>query len=190
MIIRSFWGWVVCTGFGEGSVHVGCREGSVSVGGKSFVKSSIYSYWTWLKRLRNWCIPSMVGIKKLQNNFLFCVKFWRKSEKNCDHESAQTKKCKMAAMTSSISNFQNQRKLDLANVAQIICRKFHQNRPIRLSRRASTHTHTHTHIHTYIHTPSVPSQHIQSNWLNLKTISMQSDLQISTNGKWFIPRTI
>ena len=34
-----------------------------------------------------------------------------------------------------------------------------------------THTHTHNHrdAHTYIHTPSVPSQHIQSKWLNIKT---------------------
>ena len=32
-----------------------------------------------------------------------------------------------------------------------------------------TQTHTHTHTHTYIHTPSVRSQHIQSNWLNIKS---------------------
>ena len=53
------------------------------------------------------------------------------------------------------------------------CRKFHQNLSIRLGYSAATHTHTHTHnhrdAHTYIHTPSVPSQHIQSKWLNIKT---------------------
>ena len=62
-------------------------------------------------------------------------------------------------MTSSISNFQNRRKTDLANIAQIICRKFHQNRPIHLSSRASTHTHTHIHIHTHTHTHTYTHTH-------------------------------
>ena len=76
-----------------------------------------------------------------------------------------------AGMKSLIWKCQNLRKTDLANICQIICRKFHQNRSTRLGYSAATHTHTHrrTHIHTHIHTPSVPSQHIQSKWLNIKT---------------------
>ena len=58
----------------------------------------------------------------------------------------------MAAMTSSISKFQNSRKMDLANIRQIICRKCHPNPSICLGCSAVTHTHTHTHTHTYIHT--------------------------------------
>ena len=57
----------------------------------------------------------------------------------------------MAAISSSISKFQNLRKTDLTNICQIICRKFHQNPPIRYGRSASTQTHTHTHTHTYTH---------------------------------------
>ena len=58
------------------------------------------------------------------------------------------KKDKMADMTSSILKFQNLWNMSLANIVKIICRKFHQNRPIRLGCRASTHTHTYTHKHT------------------------------------------
>ena len=39
---------------------------------------------------------------------------------------------KMAAMTSSILNFQNPWKMSLANILRIICGKFHQNRSIRI----------------------------------------------------------
>ena len=118
---------------------------------------------------RNWRnLPTDLADLKYQtveDNFLSCVKFGKKSDKNCDRKSAPTKKCKMPAMTSSISNFRNPRKTDLANICQIICRKFHQNPSIRLGCSAVTHTQTHTHIHknTHIHTPSVSSQHIQSN---------------------------
>ena len=45
-------------------------------------------------------------------------------EAYCDRESAATQKCKMAAMTSSNSSFEKPRKKTLANICQIICRKF------------------------------------------------------------------
>ena len=81
-----------------------------------------------------------------------CIKIWRKSDQNCDRESAATRKCKMAAMTSSNSKFQKPRKMTLANILKIICVKFHQNRFIRLGCRDDTHRHTHTHTHTQTHT--------------------------------------
>ena len=68
----------------------------------------------------------------------------------CDRESAPTKECKMAAMTSPILKFQNPRKTDLANICQIICRKFHQNRSSRLGCSADTDTCTHAHTHTLV----------------------------------------
>ena len=43
-------------------------------------------------------------------------------------------------------------KKTLANICQIICRKFHQNRFIRLGCRDDTHTHTDRHTHTHTHT--------------------------------------
>ena len=58
--------------------------------------------------------------------------------------------------------------MSLANIFQIICGKFHQNRPICMGCRDDTHrqthtqTHTHTHTRTHTQTPSVRSQHIQS----------------------------
>ena len=91
-----------------------------------------------------------------------CIKIWRKSDQNCDRESAATRKCKMAAMTSSNSKFQKPRKMTLANILKIICVKFHQNRFIRLGCRDDTHTQTDA------HTPWVRLQHIQSKWLNTK----------------------
>jgi len=116
----------------------------------------------------------VLNSKQWKTTFYLVLKFWRKSDKNCDRESARTKKCKMAAMTSSISNFQNPRKTDLTNISKTICRKFHQNQSIRLGCSAVTHTHIHTHTykhtykHTYIHTPSVWSHHIQSKRLNIE----------------------
>ena len=74
---------------------------------------------------------------------------------NCDHESAATQKYKMAAMTSSNSKFQKPRKMTLANICQIICGKFHQNRFIRLGCRDDTHIQTHRHTHTHTHTLSL-----------------------------------
>ena len=71
-----------------------------------------------------------------------CIKIWRKSDQNCDRESAATRKCKMAAMTSSNSKFQKPRKMTLANILKIICVKFHQNRSNRLGCRDDTHTQT------------------------------------------------
>ena len=79
-----------------------------------------------------------------------CIKIWSKPKQNCDRESAATRKCKMAAMTSSNSKFQKPRKMTLANILKIICVKFHQNRFICLGCRDDTdrqtdrHTHTHT----------------------------------------------
>ena len=84
--------------------------------------------------------------------------------------SAATQKCKMAAMTSSNSKFQKPRKMTLANICQMICGKFHQNRFIRLGCRDDTHRRTH--IHTDTHTPWVRLQHIQSKWLNIKKIGV------------------
>ena len=46
-----------------------------------------------------------------------CLKIWRKSDQNCDRESAATRKCKMAAMTSSNWKFQKPRKMTLANIS-------------------------------------------------------------------------
>ena len=56
---------------------------------------------------------------------------------------------KMAAMTSSILNFQNPWKMSLANILQIICGKFHQNRPIRMGCRDDTHRQTDTQTHRH-----------------------------------------
>ena len=39
--------------------------------------------------------------------------------------------------------------MTLANICQIICRKFHQNRFIRLGCRDDTHTHTETDTQTH-----------------------------------------
>ena len=47
-------------------------------------------------------------------------------------------------MTSMFCEFQNQR-TSLANISQIICRKFHQNRPIRLGCKGYTNRHTRMH---------------------------------------------
>ena len=99
----------------------------------------------------------------MEDNFLSCLKFWRQSEQNRDRESAAKENAQNGRYDVTISKFQNQRKTDLTNICQIICRKFHQNRFIRLGCSAVTH------IHTYIHTPSVRSKHIQSKWLNIKT---------------------
>ena len=82
----------------------------------------------------------------------------------------------MAAMTSSNSNDQKSIKTTWANICQIICAEFHQNRHNHFGWRAVTHRHTHkqTHInrhllntHSYIH-PRFRLQHIQSKWLNKK----------------------
>ena len=78
-----------------------------------------------------------------------CIKIWRKSDKNCDRESAATRKCKMAAMTSSNSKFQKPRKMTLANILEIICVKFHQNRFICLGCRDDTDRQTHRRTHTH-----------------------------------------
>merc|ERR1712240_749909 len=68
-------------------------------------------------------------------------------------------KYKMAAMTSSNSKFQKPRKTTLANICQIICGKFHQNRLIRLGCRDDTHiqTHRHTDRQTDTHTHTLGS---------------------------------
>ena len=67
---------------------------------------------------------------------------------------------------------QNPRKMYKVYILEIIRAKFHQNRFSRLGCSADTDrqtdTRTHIHTHTHIHTPSVRSQHIQSNWLNIK----------------------
>ena len=64
---------------------------------------------------------------------------------------------KMAAMTSSILNFQKPWKKSLANILKIICGKFHQNRSIRMGCRDDTHTQTHRHTdrHTDTHTDTL-----------------------------------
>ena len=81
---------------------------------------------------------------------------------------------KMAAMTSSILNFQNPWKMSLANILKIICGKFHQNRPIRMGCRDDTHIHTHTHTHTQTdrHTDTLGSITTYSVkiWLNIKIV--------------------
>ena len=87
-----------------------------------------------------------------EDNFLPLHQFWRKSEQNCDCESALTKKCKNGRHDVIVWKFQNPRKTDLANICQIICRKFHQNPSIRLGCSAVTHTHTYTHTHIHTHT--------------------------------------
>ena len=87
-------------------------------------------------------ISLILNSKRAKDNFL---ENWSKI---ATVRVRQHKGCKMAAMTSSISNFQNPRKTDLTNICQIICRKFHQNAPIRLGCSASildTHTFTYTH---------------------------------------------
>ena len=43
-----------------------------------------------------------------KDNFLPFLQFWRKSEQNCDLESTIEMKCKISAITSSISKFPNQ----------------------------------------------------------------------------------
>ena len=63
----------------------------------------------------------------------------------------------MAAITSSISKFQNPGKEDLANICQIICRKFHQNPLIRMGCSASTHTQIDRQTHTHTHTSTIGS---------------------------------
>ena len=88
----------------------------------------------------------------MQDLIVPCPKFWRKSDQNCDRESAATRKCKMAAMTSSNSKFQKPWKMTLANILKMICRKFHQNRLIRLGCRDDTHRQTHRHTDTRTHT--------------------------------------
>ena len=72
-------------------------------------------------------------------------------------------------MTSSNSKFQKPRKKTLANICQIICGKFHQNRFIRLGCRDDTHiqTHTHTHTHTKTHTHTYRHTHTHTNTHNI-----------------------
>ena len=103
-----------------------------------------------------------------EDKFLPCLQFWRQLDKNCDLESAPTKKCKMAAMNSSILTFQNPKRTYLANICEIICRKVNQNRPIRLGCSVSTHRHTHIHTQTYTHPRFHCNIYIQSKWLNIK----------------------
>ena len=62
---------------------------------------------------------------------------------------------------------------DLANICQIILGNFIKIDPsVWAASLPHTQKHTHTQTHTYIHTPSVPSLHIQSNWLNIKIVKM------------------
>ena len=105
----------------------------------------------------------------MDNNFVSCIQFLRKSDNNCDRESARTQNCKMVTMTSSNLNFQKPRKKLLANICQITCAKFYQNRHNRLGCRADTHRQTHRNAdtHTDIH-PWFRWQHIQSKWPNIK----------------------
>ena len=70
-----------------------------------------------------------------------------------NHESAGLKTFKITAMTSSILK----KKVDFANICQIICTKFHWNWWFRLGcafphTYRQTDAHTHTHTHTYTHT--------------------------------------
>ena len=71
-------------------------------------------------------------------------------------------------MTSSFGNF----KIRGKRTSQISVRSFVENfikihPSVWAVALSHTHTYIHTYIHTHIHTPSVPSQHIQSNWLNI-----------------------
>ena len=79
-------------------------------------------------------------------------------------------KYKKAAIASSSSRFQNQRKLYKVYNPEIIRTKFHHNLSS-LWAVALTHTYRQTHARTYIyiHTHSVRLQHIQSKLLNIKT---------------------
>ena len=96
-----------------------------------------------------WKLPNdFADFKKqtVEDKFLSSVKFWRQSKQNCDRESAAKEHKQNGRHDVTISKFQNPRKNDLANICQIICRTFHQNRSIRLGYSAATHTHRYTHI--------------------------------------------
>ena len=71
------------------------------------------------------------------------------------------KKYKMIDMTSSISNFQNLRKTDLASICQIILGKFRKNLTIRLGFRddtqRQTHRQTQRHTHRQTHSTDEPT---------------------------------
>ena len=82
------------------------------------------------------------------------INFQENLTKKCDHESAASKKYKRVAMTSSISNFENQRKTDLASICQIICGNFRKNLIIRLGCR---YTDRHKDAHTQTHTETLDS---------------------------------
>ena len=64
-----------------------------------------------------------------------------------------------------ILTFQNPRKANLANICQIICKKFHQNPSIRLGCSAVTHTYTHTRTQTYTHPRFHRNIFSQNYWL-------------------------
>ena len=75
----------------------------------------------------------ILNSKQWKTTFYLPCNFEENRTKIATVRVPQRKTYKMAAMTSSISNFQNPRKTDLANICQIICRKFHQNPSIRQS---------------------------------------------------------
>ena len=91
-----------------------------------------------------WPILLIFNSKHWKTTLYLVLNFEENRSKIATVRVPEWKTYKMAAMTSSILNFQNRWKMSLANILKIICGKFHQNRPIRMGCRDDTHTQTHT----------------------------------------------
>ena len=115
-------------------------------------------------------ISLILNSKQRKTTFYLLTNFEENRIKIATVRVPHRKASKMAAMTSSFRIFKIREK----RTSQISVRSFVENfikidPSVWAGELPHTHTHTDAHTHTYIHTPTVPSQHIQTKWLNIKT---------------------